>query len=111
MKGKYGGFSGAEIESIVNIVFERKFAEYMEDVDRHNNDISYKAAPRIVTIDDFKEEIKTIKKSVMSEQVSKPIDTKDMQREKTSIERIRDMQRTYKFTVATEGNDVSDNKD
>ena len=47
----------------------------------------------------------------MSEQVSKPIDTKDMQREKTSIERIRDMQRTYKFTVATEGNDVSDNKD
>lgn len=111
MKGKYGGFSGAEIESIVNIVFERKFAEYMEDVDRHNNDISYKAAPRIVTIDDFKEEIKVIKKSVMSEQVSKPIDTKDMHREKTSIERIRDMQRTYKFTVATEGNDVSDNND
>lgn len=111
MKGKYGGFSGAEIESIVNIVFERKFAEYMDDVDTHNNDISYKAAPRIVTIDDFKEEIKVIKKSVMSEQVSKSIDAKDMQREKTSIERIRDMQRTYKFTVATEGNDVSDNKD
>lgn len=111
MEGKYGGFSGAEIESIVNLVFERKFAEYMDDIDKHNNEISYKPVPRKISVDDFTKEIKLIKKSVMSEQVSKPIDTKDKQREKTNIERIRDMQRTYNFTVATEGNDILDSKD
>ena len=109
MEGKYGGFSGAEIESIVNTVFEKKFTDFVKEIDDHRQDPSYQPKPRKVTVKDFKEAVESIKSSVMSEQVSKPINEKDIRRDKTNIERIRDMQRTYKFTVATEGNDVKDN--
>ena len=111
MEGKYGGFSGAEIESIVNTVFEKKFIEYILDAEKHSADGSYTPAARMITIADFDEEIKNIKHSVMAEQVSTATNDNDRFREKTNIERIRDMQRTYKFTVATEGNDVPKGKD
>lgn len=111
MEGKYGGFSGAEIESIVNTVFEKKFIEYILDAEKHSADGSYTPAARMITIADFEEEIKNIKHSVMAEQVSTATNDNDRFREKTNIERIRNMQRTYKFTVATEGNDVPKGKD
>ena len=55
-------------------------------------------------------EVERVKLSVMAEQVSKPVDPKNALRNKTNIERIRDMQRTFRFAVATNGNDV-DEKD
>lgn len=111
MEGKYGGFSGAEIESIVNAVFEKKFIEYILDIEKHSTDISYTPAARKISVTDFEDEIKNIKHAVMAEQVSTSTNDNDRFREKTNIERIRDMQRTYKFTVATEGNDVPKGKD
>lgn len=111
MEGKYGGFSGAEIECLVNTVFERKFSEYMESIESHNQDVSYKPKPRKLVVEDFTNEVKAMKNTVMAEQVSKPFDEKEMRRDKTNIERIRDMQRIYKFTVATRGNDVEKNMD
>jgi len=118
MEGQYGGFSGAEIESIVNTVFEKKFVEYIDDVSKHEQEENYTPAPRKVTPQDFIDEAENIKSSVMAEQRSQQVKASDQQaildkqyREKTNIERIREMQRTYKFTVATEGNDVNDSKD
>lgn len=108
MEGRYGGFSGAEIESIVNTVFERKFMQYMDDADRHSSDDNYEPQRQAVTPSDFAREVARVKSSVMAEQASKAQDPEEALRRKTSIERIRDMQRTYKFVVATEGNDVSD---
>ena len=108
MEGRYGGFSGAEIESVVSTVFERKFMLYIEDINSHNGDEGYEPQPQKVTLDDFAKEVAHVKSSVMAEQVSKPIDPKETLRNRTSIERIREMQRTYRFVVATEGNDVSD---
>lgn len=109
MQGRYGGFSGAEIESVVNTVFEQKFMLYMEDIEKHGNDDNYEPPLQDVTPEDFILEVTRIKASVMSEQVSKAIDVKENIRNKTNIERIRDMQRTYHFVPATKGNDVSDN--
>ena len=111
MEGKYGGFSGAEIESIVNIVFEKKFVEYILETEKHSTDMNYIPAARIITIADFEKEVENIKYSVMAEQVSTTTNDTDRFRQKTNIERIRDMQRMYKFTVATEGNDVPKGKD
>lgn len=111
MEGKYGGFSGAEIECVVNSVFEKKFIEYIQDAEKHSNELDYKPEPRIIKVDDFTTEIENIKHSVMAEQVSSPCNNSNINREKTCIERIRDMQRTYKFTVATIGNDVPDRND
>ena len=111
MEGKYGGFSGAEIECVVNSVFEKKFIEYIQDAEKHSNELDYKPEPRIIKVDDFTTEIENIKHSVMAEQVSTPCNNSNINREKTCIERIRDMQRTYKFTVATIGNDVPDRND
>lgn len=111
MEGKYGGFSGAEIECVVNTVFEKKFIEYIQDAEKHSNELDYKPEPRIIKVDDFTTEIENIKHSVMAEQVSTPCNNGNINREKTCIERIRDMQRTYKFTVATKGNDVPDRND
>ena len=51
---------------------------------------------------DFKEAIDTIKKSVLANQKSKPREEKDLLREKTSIERIKDLQETYNFVSASE---------
>ena len=111
MEGKYGGFSGAEIECVFNTVFEKKFIEYIQDAEKHSNELDYKPEPRIIKVDDFTTEIENIKHSVMAEQVSTPCNNSNINREKTCIERIRDMQRTYKFTVATIGNDVPDRND
>ena len=118
MKGKYGGFSGAEIESVTNAVFEQKFVEYIYGIEKHSMYRNDEPSPIKVYPEDFAKKIEAIKHSVMAEQQSKTVKESDKQlildkqyRDKTNIERIRDMQRTYRFTVATEGNDVVDEKD
>lgn len=106
MEGAYGGFSGAEIECVVNNVIEKKFIEYMNDKSSHNTDENYTPQPRKITKKDFEIEVTKIKPSVMAEQKSKILKKEDFSREKTNIEKIIDMQRTYRFKPATDGNDV-----
>lgn len=91
---KSGGFSGSEIESVVNAVIESKFIEYINSVD------SGKTLSTIaVSIKDFKEKISIIKDSVMCNQKGKKNERVDV--EKTNIERIREVQSVYKFRNAS----------
>ena len=104
-KGKYGGFSGAEIESVVNTVIEKKFVEYLKVLSENNNQT---AAIIRLTEQDFIDEAKSIKDAVMSNQKSREYEEykKHPDRPKneyawTNIERIKEMQEKYKFTPAT----------
>lgn len=91
---KSGGFSGSEIESVVNAVIESKFIEYINFVD------SGKTLSTIaVSIKDFKEKISIIKDSAMCNQKGKKNERVDV--EKTNIERIREVQSVYKFRNAS----------
>lgn len=103
MKGEYGGFSGSEIECILNMVVETKFQSYLNG---KNSSTNQDVAPSLIKITkaDFKKAIVTIKSSVLANQKSKPREEKDLLREKTSIERIRDLQDTYKFVSASKEN-------
>lgn len=97
MKGTLGGFSGAEIKSVVNMVIEKKFMEYA------NMSPERKKAANIrvkVTIDDFKAVAGELKASVMANHVSKK-DPDTGLRRKTNIERIKEMQDHYGFKEAT----------
>ena len=82
------GFSGSEIESVVNSVMEQKFTQYiLQDKD-------HKESVKLVK-QDFVDEINKIKSSVMSNQKGK-------EGEPTSVERIRSLQEVYKFRSASE---------
>jgi len=82
------GFSGSEIESVVNSVMEKKFIQYLsQDKDKKE---TIKIAKQ-----DFIDEINKIKSSVMSNQKGK-------KGEPTSVERIRSLQDVYKFRSASE---------
>lgn len=100
MKGEYGGFSGSEIECVLNIVVEKRFQDYLKQKEAANNQ---DFVPQAINIkkEDFKEAVMQIKDSVMANQKSKERKEKDLLRDKTSIERIRDMQETYKFVSAS----------
>lgn len=103
MEGEYGGFSGSEIECILNMIVETKFQDYLnEKKSSTNQDV----APSLIKITktDFQKAINTIKSSVLANQKSKPREEKDLLRDKTSIERIRDLQDTYKFVSASKEN-------
>lgn len=95
MEGEYGGFSGSEIECVLNMVVEEKFQSYLQQKqDANGKDF----IPNIIAIskNDFKNAVERIKLSVMSNQKSKKAS------EKTSIERIKDMQETYHFVNASD---------
>lgn len=100
MSGTYGGFSGSEIECVLNMVVERRFEDYLMQKKVANNQ---EFIPEIIKITkkDFEEAIKQIKDSVMANQKSAEKDEKELLRDKTSIERIKDMQETYKFVNAS----------
>lgn len=100
MKGEYGGFSGSEIECVLNIVIEKRFQDYLKQKEVANNQ---DFVPQAISIkkEDFKEAIMQIKDSVMANQKSKERKEKELLRDKTSIERIREMQETYKFVSAS----------
>ena len=105
MEGKYGGFSGAEIESVVNTVIEKKFVEFLNALSEDKKQTTAKAP---LDEKDFTDEAKAIKDAVMANQKSREYEQyqKDKTRPKnehawTNIERIREMQEKYKFTKAT----------
>lgn len=83
------GFSGAEIESVVNAVMEKKFIQYLGQKDQE------RIKGITISKKDFIDEIEKIKPSVMANQKSSEKD------EPTSVERIREMQKVYKFRSAS----------
>jgi SpoVK/Ycf46/Vps4 family AAA+-type ATPase len=106
MEGKYGGFSGAEIKSVVNMVIESKFVEYV-DLKNQNPDDTSPIKVKIVE-KNFSDAVSNIKDSVMANQKSKEyqeyIDGKKEQKnesEWTNIERIIYTQKRYHFREAT----------
>ena len=101
MEGKLGGFSGAEIKNVVNIVIEKKFGEYLDK--KALNQDTAKAIKIDISKKDFSEAIDIVKDSVMANQVSK-IDPNTNYRDKTNIERIKEMQDRYNFKRATKNN-------
>ena len=100
MKGEYGGFSGSEIECVLNMVVETRFQDYLREKAKVANE-NFIPSQIKISKDDFKKAVDTIKTSVMANQKSKKKKEEDFLREKTSIERIKDMQSTYNFVNAS----------
>lgn len=99
MCGEYGGFSGSEIECVLNMVVEEKFTQYLAIMEEKKN-AEYKPSRIKITKKDFEVAINRIKGSVMSNQKSKKENGEEACRKKTSIERIREMQSIYNFVNA-----------
>lgn len=95
------GFSGAEIESLVNSVMNKKFIEYIKEKSKCEATDVASIPPRTITEQDFLDEISHMKSSVLSSHTSKPINEYERLREKTNVERIRDLRDTYQFTSAS----------
>lgn len=90
------GFSGAEIESVVNQVMENAFIKYQEAIDNKH------PLPQIkITFDGFKDVIDVMRPSVIANQVTSEEEKKKNPNKKTNIERIRELQSTYKFKNAS----------
>lgn len=92
---KDGGFSGAEINAMVNAVMEKKFVEYMQ------NEIQMKeSAPKTVIVkkQDFLYEIEAMQNSVLCNQ--KP-QNQEQNSKLSQIERIRELHKTYGFPSAS----------
>lgn len=92
------GFSGAEIESVVNQVMENAYIRYRESVDAKRPI----PTPIKVTMHDFKTVIDSMRPSIMANQTVIEKDRSNNPNKTTNIERIREMQKIYKFTLATE---------
>lgn len=87
--GFSSGFSGAEIESVVNMVVENKFVSYLDSFgDRTDGNV-------YVTLEDFKRVITAMRPSTMACQ-------KGPESAPTNVERIRAIQRVYHFKMASE---------
>ena len=82
------GFSGAEIESVVNSVIERKFVAYLNN---YGGRTGYSIS---VYTEDFEREIRSIASSIMANQ-------KSSEAHPTSIERIRVIQQIHHFRNAS----------
>lgn len=104
MEGKYGGFSGAEIECVVNSVIEKYLIEYLSK--KENNDDKIKIQPIKLEVSEFERVVAMLKPSVMSNQEGKE---ENGVKTKTSIERIRDLQEIYKFRNASAEKNETDN--
>lgn len=105
--GKGKGFSGAEIESVVNLVMEKKYVEYFrkkdieaEKKDGDNPEIESNDKPIKIEEEGFIKEIDAMRPSVMCNQKGKK-DKDGNIIEKTPIERIEDLQKIYQFKEAT----------
>ena len=109
--GKGDGFSGAEIESVVNLVMEKKYVEYFKKKDKeaekkdgNNTEIESDAEPIKIEMKDFTEEIDAMRPSAMCNQKGKK-DKDGNIIEKTPIERIEDLQKIYQFKEATKNSE------
>lgn len=89
-----GGFSGSEIESVVNMVIESKFIEYINYIESGKTPSSIK-----ISINDFLEKVSIIKDAAMCNQKGRKQERCDFER--TNIERIRDVQSMYRFRSAS----------
>ena len=93
------GFSGSEIQSVVEAVIEKKFVDYANkkrdalSKKQDTNNLKVK-----VTKKDFEDEINIIKPSIMANQKGLEVNGS---KQKTSVERIRDLQKIYKFRSAS----------
>lgn len=96
-KNMSNGFSGAEIQAVVEAVIEKKYIEYLGNADtaKLKNEEPKKV---IITKTDFETEIKILEPSVMVNQQGME---ENGVKQKTSVERIRDLQKVYKFRLAT----------
>ena len=85
-------FSGAEIVSVINSVIEHRYVDYIRQRDK-----KYSTAVRPVTItkDMFIEAINEVAPSIMSKQTSGD------EHNKTAIEKIRELQKTFHFKSAS----------
>ncbi len=92
---KMVNFSGSEIECVLNMVVERKFQEYLRDKELSNNPSNYTPQKIKVQILDFEKAIDDIKEHTMANQ-------KGDEKNPTIIDQIYQMQKTYKFTSASE---------
>ena len=92
------GFSGAEIESVVNQVMENAYVRYRQSVEDHQPI----PTPIKVSFSEFENVIRQMRPSVMANQVVLEEDKRNNPNKATNIERIRDMQKTYHFTNASE---------
>lgn len=95
------GFSGAEIESLVNSVMNKKFIEYIKEKSKCEATDVASIPPRKIKEQDFLDEISHMKSSVLSSHTSKIVNEYDRLREKTNVERIRELRDTYQFTSAS----------
>ena len=89
-----GGFSGAEIESVVNMVIESKFIEYIDSINHGIAPSSIKVSP-----DDFRKKISVVKDGAMCNHKGKKTKLDDSNM--SNIERIRTIQEVYKFKNAS----------
>lgn len=97
-KGKFeDGFSGAEIESSVNLVMEKAYIRYRGKF----KDGKPTVTNIPVTIADFEKVINELRPSIMAKQITTEEERKRNPYKQTNIERIREMQNTYHFTKAT----------
>ena len=89
------GFSGAEINAMVNAVMEKKFVEYMQ------NEIQMKeSAPKTVIVkkQDFLYEIEAMQNRVLCNQKTQ---NQEQNSKLSQIERIRELHKTYGFPSAS----------
>ena len=89
---KMDQFSGAEIVSVINSVIERRYVDYARQREKKS---STPILPVSITKDMFYEVINEIAPSIMSKQTS------GNEHEKTAIEKIRELQKTYHFKLAS----------
>lgn len=90
-----GGFSGAEINAMVNAVMEKKFVEYMQNEERLKENAPETA---VVKKQDFLNEIKLMQDSVLCNQ--KP-QNQEQKNKLSQIERIRELHKVYGFPSAS----------
>jgi len=92
------GFSGAEIESVVNQVMEDIYVKYLTSI---KNKEPLREGWNKVCVAAFENIIIDIRKSVMANQITSEDEKKKNPLKATNIERIREMQKTYHFKPAT----------
>ncbi|MCR5658177.1 MAG: AAA family ATPase [Bacteroidales bacterium] len=100
--GKGDGFSGAEIEAVVNSVMEKKIVHYFDKKDKNEEDGKDNGdeIPKVpIEEKDFVEVINNMRPSVMCNQ--KGMKDENGKELKTPIERIKELQEVYKFKKAT----------
>ena len=85
-------FSGAEIVSVINSVIERRYVDYIRQRDKK---YSTAVRPSTITKDMFIEAINEVAPSIMSKQTSGD------EHNKTAIEKIRELQKTFQFKSAS----------